>query len=109
MVQRRRDPVFGGLRKRKWSREEEIKAEERIKVTILKFIIHFSYHASSNLWTAIPNLRLSGRNELMNRKQVTFVETVSRGSASCLNVPLTLAECLKPKIVGNFRSVHGIG
>lgn len=39
----------------------------------------------------------------------TLVETVTGGSTGGLDVPLTLAEGVKAELVGDVRSVHGVG
>ena len=39
----------------------------------------------------------------------TLIETISRGGAGCLDVPLTLTKSMKSELIGNLGSVHGIG
>ena len=39
----------------------------------------------------------------------TLVETITRSGASCLDVPVALAERVEAKLVGDLGSVHGVG
>jgi len=55
-----------------------------------------------------PNLVVSGLAEGVAQPLETLVETVSGGSASRLDVPGTLSEAVKTKLVGDLSGVHGV-
>jgi hypothetical protein len=55
----------------------------------------------------IPSLSLA--LQVVRQPLKTLVETISRGGAGGLDVPLALAERVKSELVGDLGSVHGVG
>jgi hypothetical protein len=58
--------------------------------------------------TSLTHLRMAGLLEGVCEPLKTFVETVTGGGASGLDVPGTLSERVETKLVGDFGGVHGI-
>lgn len=61
------------------------------------------------LFCFLGTTTLSLALQVVGQPLQTLVETISRGGAGSLDVPLALAERVKSELIGDLSSVHGVG
>lgn len=68
--------------------------------TLSNFLLSFCFLGTTTLSLAL---------QVVGQPLQTLVETISRGGAGSLDVPLALAERVKSELIGDLSSVHGVG